>query len=93
MEKGTSFPRGEGFYFNDKGTEGKHGAWDQDKKRRKGRGNFTLDHRYHFDSFCLFHRRDLALDRWIDRGGIYPDCDIWILTLKGIFAEGLQQRR
>ena len=29
---------------------------------------------------------------WIDRSGIYPYCDIWILTLKRIYAEGLQQR-
>ncbi len=28
---------------------------------------------------------------WIDRSGIYPHCNIWILTLKRIYAEGLQQ--
>ena len=44
-----------GVVLNNKGTGGKHGAWDQDKERRKGRGNFTLDHRNHFDGFCLFH--------------------------------------
>jgi len=32
------------------------------------------------------------LGSWIDRGGIYPYCDIWILTLKRIYAEGLQQK-
>jgi len=31
------------------------------------------------------------LGSWIDRGSIYPYCDIWILTLKRIYAEGLQQ--
>ena len=30
---------------------------------------------------------------WIDRGDIYSYSDIWILTLKRIYAEGLQQRR
>ena len=28
---------------------------------------------------------------WIDWGGIYPCCDIWIPTLEGIYAEDLQQ--
>jgi hypothetical protein len=32
------------------------------------------------------------LGRWIIRGGIYPYCNLWILTLKGIHAEGLQQK-
>jgi len=33
------------------------------------------------------------LGSWIDRGDIYSYSDIWILTLKRIYAEGLQQRR
>jgi len=32
------------------------------------------------------------LGSWIDGGGIYPYSHIWILTLKRIYAEGLQQR-
>jgi hypothetical protein len=32
------------------------------------------------------------LGSWIDRGDIYSYSDIWILTLKRIYAEGLQQR-
>jgi hypothetical protein len=30
------------------------------------------------------------MDPWTDRGGNYPYRHIWILTLKGIYAEGLQ---
>jgi hypothetical protein len=32
------------------------------------------------------------LGSWINRDCIYPYCSIWILTLKRIYAEGLQQR-
>jgi phosphatidylserine/phosphatidylglycerophosphate/cardiolipin synthase-like enzyme len=32
------------------------------------------------------------LGSWVDRGGIYSYSHIWILTLKRIYAEGLQQR-
>jgi hypothetical protein len=30
---------------------------------------------------------------WSNRGGTYPYEHIWILTMKGIYAEGLQQGR
>jgi hypothetical protein len=33
------------------------------------------------------------VDPWAHRGSVSPYCDIRILTLKRIHAEGLQQRR
>ena len=33
------------------------------------------------------------MDSRISRGGIHPYSHIWILTLKRIHAEGLQQRK
>ena len=69
-----------------------YGTYGQAEKRWESRGHFTFYHRSHLNGFCFFRRRDLAMDGRIDRGDIYPDCDIWILTLKRDHAEGLQQK-
>jgi hypothetical protein len=33
------------------------------------------------------------MGRWFDWRGIYNHCTLWVLTVKTIDAEGLQQRR
>jgi hypothetical protein len=62
------------------------------KKCWKSRGNLTLDYWNHFNNVFFLLPGNLALGRWIIRGGIYPYRILWILTLKGIHAEGLQQK-
>lgn len=40
---------------------------------------------------CFFHFGSFSVDSRISRGGSNPYSHIWILTLKRIYAEGLQQ--
>lgn len=50
-----------------------------------------LHHRSHSNDFRFFHRRDLPLGSRIGRDGIYSYCHLWILTLKGYYAEELKK--
>ena len=70
-----------------------HGTDNQDKKCGNNRSNFTYYHWSHFDTIHFFHGWNTDLDNWINWSGIYRYCDIQILTVKRIYAEGLQQRR
>ena len=73
--------------------EEEHGTACQDKKCGKNRSTFPNCHWSHFGAIHFFHPWNTELDHWIDWSGIYCDCDIRILTVKGIYAEGLQQKR
>ncbi|KPK90883.1 MAG: hypothetical protein AMJ94_08315 [Deltaproteobacteria bacterium SM23_61] len=77
------------FHLNAKG--GRDGIIWENQKCGEGRGNFPICPRDHFNYFCLFYPWGLSVGAWIDRGGIYPYEPLWILTLKRIHAEGLQQ--
>jgi len=60
-----------------------------------GRGEriFRFIIRSCFDCLGVSYFRVHWVDSWTHRGGNYSYRHIWILTLKRIHAEGLQQRR
>jgi len=72
---------------------GKDGIIWQNKKCGERRGDFSICHRGYFNHLSFFHLWALPVGCRTNRGGIYPHCFIWILTLKRIYAEGLQQGR
>jgi hypothetical protein len=66
---------------------------DQNKKYEERRGNCSIGHRNYFDYFSFPYLWVLWVGSWINWCADYPYGHIWILTLKRIYAEGLQQRR
>jgi hypothetical protein len=71
---------------------GKDGIIGTNEKCESRRGNFSVCHWSYFDNPRLSYLASFSVGFWINRGGNYTYCSIWILTLKRIYAEGLQQR-
>jgi len=72
---------------------GKDGNICENKKCGKRGSSFPICYRDQFNYFGLFHLWGFPMGSWSNRGGTYPYKYIWILTLKRIYAEGLQQGR
>ena len=71
----------------------KDGIICHNEECRERRGNCSICHRNNDDPSTLFHPWSFSVDPWAHRGSVRPYCDIRILTLKRIYAEGLQQGR
>jgi hypothetical protein len=72
---------------------GNNGSSSQDTQCGERRGNTSVYHRSYFDYFSFSCLWVLSVGFWINRSVIYHYSYIWILTLKRICAEGLQQKR
>jgi hypothetical protein len=66
-------------------------SW-KNKKCNGRRSNFSICYRSYFNYSCFSLIWSVSVDFWINWGGLNPYGHIWILTLKRIYAEGLQQR-
>ena len=65
---------------------------NNDECRERGE-NLSLYLRGDFDRLRVPGLRCLRVDSWADRLRTDPDGTVRVLTLKGIYAEGLQQKR
>ena len=74
-----------------KSEGGKDGLSDQSDECWERRENISIRRRGYFDCLSFSFLGVLWADTWTDGGGSYPYRYIWILTLKRIYAEGLQQ--
>lgn len=74
---------------NERGGDGILG---QNKECGKRGRYFPIRHRASSDCFGLSYLWHLWVDSWVNRGGDYPYSNIWVLTLKSIYAEGLQSK-
>ena len=63
----------------------------ENEKCGKERRNFSFNRRNCIDNQCLFHFGSFSVDSRANRTGGNSYGHIWILTLKRICAEGLQQ--
>ena len=79
--------------FNTLEMRRRNGISSQSKKCWKRGGDISFLHRSCSDHPGFFHFRIYSMGCRIGRSGCYPYLTIWILTLKRIYAEGLQQRR
>jgi hypothetical protein len=83
---------GQDFLFQQRLLGEKDGILWQSKECGEGRSSFSVCHRSYSDNHCFFHLWRLSMGSRINRGDRYSHRSIWILTLKRIYAEGLQQR-
>ena len=62
------------------------------KNVRRGEGIVRLNLGSYFNNTWFFHIWSVSMRSWFSQGGSNPYSHIWILTMKRIYAEGLEQR-
>jgi hypothetical protein len=70
----------------------KDGILWQSKECGEGRSNFSVCRRSYSDNHCFFHFWGLSMNSGTHRGGDPTYRYLRVLTLKRIYAEGLQHR-
>jgi len=68
----------------------KDGILWRGKECGERRGRFSVGHRSYSDHHCFYNLWSLSVDFGAHRSSDPTYCSIWVLTLKRIYAEGLQ---